>query len=162
MLVENTPAAHRVPFVAYGGEEFLSRKARDVHIEGAMTEAAFRSLFYRDLPCPPPTRKENEEKSGGTGIAPGGKDEESRTHRKDRSLPRHQYEIVVCHMNVIRYFTLRALQLPPEAWLRLGGDNGSITHLKIRPTGNVSLQCFGDRGHMTLEETTFGMRQGLE
>ena len=49
--------------------------------------------------------------------------------------PRHEYDIIVCHMNVIRYFVLRALQLPPEAWLRLGGFNGSITHLTIRPSG---------------------------
>ena len=31
---------------------------------------------------------------------------------------RHEYEIVVCHVIVIRYMTLRALQLPPEAWLK--------------------------------------------
>eukprot|EP00966_Prymnesium_polylepis_P118079 2730309-Prymnesium_polylepis.1 len=115
-------------------------------------------------------------------------------------------------MNVIRYFVLRALQLPPEAWLRLGGFNGSIAHLQIRPSGrwapparggresirclpwpscanacvlpfcawrrealmvcaraslrcaarSVSLQCFGDFGHLTSEETTFGMAQGIE
>jgi len=70
---------------------------------------------------------------------------------------------VVCHCNVIRYFFLRGLQLPPEAWLRFGGFNGSITILRIRPvTGRVGVMCFGDFGHMSLEETTFGMSQGLE
>tara|TARA_B100000768_G_scaffold13424_1_gene12793 strand:+ start:73 stop:297 length:225 start_codon:yes stop_codon:yes gene_type:complete len=60
-------------------------------------------------------------------------------------------------MNVIRFFVMRALQLPPEAWLRLGGYNSSITHLQIRGSGSVSLVSFGDHGHLSLEETTFGM-----
>ena len=76
---------------------------------------------------------------------------------------RHEYEVVVCHMNVIRYFFLRALQLPPEAWLRCGGHNGSMTILKVDPaSGRVGLRCFGDFGHLTLEETTFGRHQGIE
>jgi serine/threonine-protein phosphatase PGAM5 len=54
------------------------------------------------------------------------------------------------------------LQLPPEAWLRLGGFNGSITHIIIRPSGSVSLLAFGDFGHMALDETTFGLTAGLE
>jgi hypothetical protein len=52
---------------------------------------------------------------------------------------------------------MRALQLPPEAWLRLGGYNSSITHLQIRGSGSVSLVSFGDHGHLSLDETTFGM-----
>ena len=27
---------------------------------------------------------------------------------------------------------------------------------------SVSLQCFGDFGHLSLEETTFGTTQGIE
>ena len=66
-------------------------------------------------------------------------------------------------MNVIRYFFLRALQLPPEAWLRFGGFNGGITILEVRPvTGRVGVDCFGDFGHMSLEQTTFGRHRGLE
>jgi len=123
-----------------------------VHIEGARIEAAYRSLFYRDVPCAHPEKLEASEEDKTTGAS----------KKKSQSLPRHEYDIVVCHANVIRYFTLRALQLPPEAWLRLGGNNGSLTHIKIRPSGSVSLHCFGDSGHMSLEEVTFGMHQGLE
>merc|ERR1712008_284323 len=68
---------------------------------GARMEAGFRSLFYRGLPC---------QKEGDSQTSSGGS--------KRR------------HMNLIRYFTLRALQLPPEAWLRFAGYNGSYTHLK--------------------------------
>merc|ERR1711974_332788 len=138
LLVEGDPPAHTIPYEARGGEAALLRRSRDVHIEGARMEAGFRSLFHRDLPC---------------------QKEEGASQKRTK---RHEYEIVVCHMNLIRYFTLRALQLPPEAWLRFGGFNGSYTHLKVRPGGTVSLQSFGDAGHLALEEITFGMTQGLE
>lgn len=136
-LAEGDPA-HTVPFEGRGGVEGLRRRSRHVHVEGARIEAAFRSLFYRDLPAkkaaPPPPK-----------------------------LPRHEYEVIICHMNVIRFFVMRALQLPPEAWLRMGGYNCAISHLQIRGgSGIVSLVSFGDHGHLSLEETTFGMRQGME
>eukprot|EP00967_Tisochrysis_lutea_P065419 scaffold85080_cov31-Tisochrysis_lutea.AAC.3 len=74
----------------------------------------------------------------------------------------HEYDIVVCHANVIRYFALRALQLPPEAWLRLSTFNCSITYLVVRPTGGVSMRSLGDVGHLPLEMTTFSLHRGLE
>mmetsp|Transcript_80367 Transcript_80367/g.222301 ORF Transcript_80367/g.222301 Transcript_80367/m.222301 type:complete len:400 (+) Transcript_80367:95-1294(+) len=118
-----------------------------IHVEGARIEAAFRSLFYRGVP----------RKRGGAAADEGA----AATLQQDKF--RCEYDIVVCHCNVIRYFFLRGLQLPPEAWLRFGGFNGSITILRIRPvTGRVGVMCFGDFGHMSLEETTFGMSQGLE
>jgi broad specificity phosphatase PhoE len=42
------------------------------------------------------------------------------------------YDVVVCHGNVIRYFVCRALQLPPEGWLKLATFNCGLTHLAIR------------------------------
>ena len=65
------------------------------------------------------------------------------------------FEIIVCHCNVIRYFVLRALQLPPEAWLRFGGYNTGITEVTIHSDGTVTLESFGDTGHLPLEMTTF-------
>ena len=79
-----------------------------------------------------------------------------------RCPSKHEYAIVVCHMNVIRFFVLRALQLPPECWLRMGGFNGSITHLRIVTDGRVCLDAFGDAGHLSLAETTFGSSRGWE
>ena len=58
-------------------------------------------------------------------------------------------------MNVIRYFLVRALQMPPEAWLRFRGDNCGLTEIIVYDDGRVSLGRFGDQGHLTIEETTF-------
>ncbi len=40
--------------------------------------------------------------------------------------------------------------------------NCNITHVELRPNGNVSLHSFGDTGHLALDETTFGGRTGYE
>ncbi len=50
---------------------------------------------------------------------------------------------------------MRALQLPPEAWLRTAAYNASITILEIYPSGRVSLRCFGDVGHLPPDMITY-------
>lgn len=69
-------------------------------------------------------------------------------HRADPSQEKDTYTILVCHANVIRYFVCRALQFPPEAWMRFSLNHASITWLSIRPSGRVSLLTLGDTGHM--------------
>lgn len=51
-------------------------------------------------------------------------------------------------------FLRRALQLPPEAWLRMSLDHASITWVSIRPSGLVGLQYLGDSGHLPRELVT--------
>jgi len=46
----------------------------------------------------------------------------------------------------------RALQFPPEAWLRLSLNHASITWLYIRPDGRVGLRTLGDAGFMPPEK----------
>uniref|UniRef100_A0A1A8QQ81 Serine/threonine-protein phosphatase PGAM5, mitochondrial n=1 Tax=Nothobranchius pienaari TaxID=704102 RepID=A0A1A8QQ81_9TELE len=84
-------------------------------------------------------------------------------HRADPKQKEDSYEIIVCHANVIRYFVcrfvpaeaqLRALQFPPEGWLRMGLHNGSITWLTIRPSGRVGLRTMGDAGFMPPDKLT--------
>jgi serine/threonine-protein phosphatase PGAM5 len=56
---------------------------------------------------------------------------------------------------VIRYFVMRALQLPAEAWLRLAVSNASITVLYLYPSGRVSLYNLGEVGHLPPELITY-------
>jgi len=74
---------------------------------------------------------------------------------------KHEFDVIVCHGNVIRYFFCRALQLPPEAWLRLCTFNCSLTYLMILPNGNVSCRMMGDIGHLRYDHTTFSMYHGF-
>lgn len=75
-------------------------------------------------------------------------------HRASPSQTENSYEVFVCHANVIRYFACRALQLPPEAWLRISLHHGSITWISIHPNGRVALRSLGDCGHAPREKLT--------
>ncbi|XP_043255827.1 serine/threonine-protein phosphatase Pgam5, mitochondrial [Colletes gigas] len=69
-------------------------------------------------------------------------------HRADPSQEKDSYTIIVCHANVIRYFVCRALQFPPEGWMRMGLNHASITWITVYPSGRVTLLTYGDTGHM--------------
>lgn len=99
--------------------------------DNARVEKAFKKFFHRSVAS---THENNE---GGSTCESGGS------------------TLLVCHGNVIRYFTMRALQLPQEAWLRTSVANASITIITIHPSGGVSLQCMGDTGHLAPAEITF-------
>ena len=66
-----------------------------------------------------------------------------------------EYIVLVCHQNIIRYFVCRALQLPPEAWLRFRGSNCGITEIIISDDGRVALEKFADVGHLPVNHHTF-------
>lgn len=69
-------------------------------------------------------------------------------HRPDKDQEEDSYELIICHANVIRYFICRALQLPPQAWLRMSIAHCGITIFAIRQDGRVSLRAMGDTGHL--------------
>jgi serine/threonine-protein phosphatase PGAM5 len=75
-------------------------------------------------------------------------------HRADPKQDKDSYEIMVCHANVIRYFICRALQFPPEAWLRFSLHNCSLTWIAIRPSGRVTVYSVGDIGHVPPQRMT--------
>lgn len=76
-------------------------------------------------------------------------------HRAGKDEKENSSTLFVCHGNVIRYFVMRALQLPPEAWLRTAAYNASITIIEIYPSGRVSLKGFGDVGHLPADMITY-------
>lgn len=76
-------------------------------------------------------------------------------HRADPSQKDNSVQVMVCHGNVIRYFVCRALQLPPQAWLRFSLPNGSFTTVTIQPTGRVSVSGLGEVGHFPTDKLSF-------
>ena len=79
----------------------------------------------------------------------------------DDEFQPHEFEVIVGHGNVIRYFFCRALQLPPEVWLRFSTFNCSITYIMVQPNGLVSIRGMGDFGHMPYDSLTFSGLHGL-
>jgi len=76
-------------------------------------------------------------------------------HRLDSSDNRNIYQILVGHGNIFRFFTLRALQLSKDAWMRVFIAHASITQLNIRADGTVAMSLFGDAGYMPHEKVTY-------
>jgi broad specificity phosphatase PhoE len=65
------------------------------------------------------------------------------------------HEVVVCHGNVIRFCVCRALQVDPQAWLRLSVYNCGITTVRIASHGGVSVSQLGDTGHLPAAMVTY-------
>eukprot|EP00574_Skeletonema_japonicum_P003376 CAMPEP_0201726872 /NCGR_PEP_ID=MMETSP0593-20130828/10494_1 /ASSEMBLY_ACC=CAM_ASM_000672 /TAXON_ID=267983 /ORGANISM="Skeletonema japonicum, Strain CCMP2506" /LENGTH=440 /DNA_ID=CAMNT_0048218455 /DNA_START=20 /DNA_END=1342 /DNA_ORIENTATION=+ len=124
-------------------------------------EEAFNKYFHRaPMPEMPPSAAENKKE---TIIATASTRDSNEGENEEKLVadPKHEFEVIVCHANVIRYFFCRALQLPPEAWLRLCTFNCSLTYFTIRPTGTVSCRMLGDIGHLPHDMSTFSMHTGF-
>jgi serine/threonine-protein phosphatase PGAM5 len=127
-------------------------------------EAAFAKYIYRaaNPDSSDPAGQDVEVLSNGEGVGSNSGGDESDQDGEavlDVGL-RHEFEVIVGHGNVIRYFVCRGLQIPPEAWLRFSVFNCSITYLVISPSGYVSVRSLGDTGHLSYEETTFSGSHG--
>jgi len=117
-------------------------------------EAAFRRYIRRDIDHKRVALKEKALAQLSDGFVP---DAPSSTpiDASPSKEEEHEFVIIVCHMNVIRYLVARALQIPPETWLRMRGNNCGLTEIIIKPNGQVSLGTFGDVGHLAIEQVTF-------
>jgi serine/threonine-protein phosphatase PGAM5 len=154
LLNEGRPC-HHIP----GGKvrQSVIEKTDDHH---PRIEQAFNKYFHR-APMPElPSAADRKEK---TILATTSYNQSNENEKEKRLVadPKHEFEIIVCHANVIRYFFCRALQLPPEAWLRLCTFNCSLTYFTIRPTGTVSCRMLGDIGHLPHHMCTFSMHTGF-
>jgi serine/threonine-protein phosphatase PGAM5 len=114
----------------------------------------------RDLrECEPPGN------SGPTmaGLEPG--DADSCAARIDGDFARYfrpsperdSTEVLVCHGNVIRWLTCRALGADPRLWLGMSLANCSLTVIQVRPNGTFKITGVGDRGHLPVALQTWAM-----
>jgi len=68
---------------------------------------------------------------------------------------KNEYDIVVCHGNVIRWFATRVLEVDPLAWLGMSIANCSLTVVQVRADGSKKLVAFADSGHIPYSMTTY-------
>lgn len=129
------------------------------HLSPEVAESAKSCDLIREgAPCEPIPRAKDWKPAPAEFYAEGARIEaafRNYVHRADPEQKNNSIEILVCHGNVIRYFACRALQLPPEAWLRISLQNGSLTILSIRPSSNVSLSALGESGHLPTSSLTY-------
>lgn len=59
-----------------------------------------------------------------------------------------QFDLLVCHGNVIRYLTTRALGVDSKAWLEMSVGHASITTIRVEANGTFKVISVGDVGHI--------------
>lgn len=57
-------------------------------------------------------------------------------------------EMYVCHGNVIRYLTTRALGVDTNAWLEMSVHHASITQIRVEADGRFKVITVGDSGYI--------------
>jgi serine/threonine-protein phosphatase PGAM5 len=100
--------------------------------------------------CTPPTEREDimaRETPQGLAACRDTLDQAWARHFLP-TLGRDSVEVLVCHGNVIRYLTGRALGLDPLRWLRMSLGNCSVTTIRVRPDGRYQVLEVGDVGHL--------------
>lgn len=147
------------------------RAVREIDANHSRVEAAFQKYFHRADANDDHTGDHNNNSSNNSNSISNS----SMTHNTDVESPdqdhsnappsppvnpKHEFEIIVAHGNIIRFFFCRALQLPPEAWLRISTFNCSMTYIMIYPNGYVSCRMLGDVGHLGYDNTTFSGSHG--
>ena len=65
------------------------------------------------------------------------------------------HDVLVCHLNVIRWFVSRALGADTRRWPQMELANGSITMIAVRPDGTTRLVMFSDAAHIPIEKQTW-------
>ena len=110
-----------------------------IKIIHALNKAFHKYLYHADPPLSQAKESTTTKTPGGDESSDDGMWKRRMLSRKEMSIvnkvpkkkqgSKYEFEIIVYHTNVIRYFVCRALQLPPEAWLRLCTFNCSLTYI---------------------------------
>ncbi len=68
------------------------------------------------------------------------------------------HEVLVCHGNVIRWFTTRAIGADTRRWAYMDIANASVTIITIKPDGNTRLVVFNEVAHLPTDKQTWAGR----
>lgn len=158
-LAQDSRLAEGAP--CYPSPDWWKPAAEDVARDSARIEDAFCSLIHRHaIPAAGPPAESAPTCADDTTAhaSPTPFVIDVRTRPGSQGFPpplNHSHllrmrplQIVVAHGNVIRYFLLRALQLPANAWLRLVVPHASISTLNVTSEGHVILTGCGDVGFL--------------
>lgn len=65
-------------------------------------------------------------------------------------------DILVCHGNVIRYLTTKALGVDPQAWVAMSVAHTSMTIIEVLGNGTFRVVAVGDMGHVPATLQSWG------
>jgi len=59
-----------------------------------------------------------------------------------------EHNVIVAHGNVIRYLVTKALGVDTRSWLGMSIAHASLTIIRVRPDGSLTVVAVGDIGHI--------------
>ena len=65
-------------------------------------------------------------------------------------------DVLVCHGDVIRYFVMKALGVDTKAWLGMSVAHASLTVIRVRADGSMTVLAVGDVGHLPPNMQSWG------
>jgi serine/threonine-protein phosphatase PGAM5 len=65
-------------------------------------------------------------------------------------------DVLVCHGNVIRYFVMKALGVNTKAFLGMSVAHASLTVIRVRADGSMTVLAVGDVGHIPPNMQSWG------
>jgi serine/threonine-protein phosphatase PGAM5 len=65
-------------------------------------------------------------------------------------------DVLVCHGNVIRYLVMRALGVDPRAWVGMSIAHTSVSVIRVRADGSMTVLSVGDVGHVPENMQSWG------
>ena len=74
----------------------------------------------------------------------------------------HENNIIVAHGNVIRYFVAKALGVDTRAWLGMSVAHVSLTLVRVKADGSMSVLSVGDVGHLPPNMQSWGTDADLQ
>lgn len=101
--------------------------------------------------CTPPTRRADimaREKPADLAACKEKLDRDFERFFKP-AVGKEQADLLVCHGNVIRYLTMRALGVDTKAWLEVSVGHASITTIRVQADGKFKVIAVGDVGHIS-------------
>lgn len=121
---------------------------KDTNLIDEDVDATKQEKYQKEPNDHEPAKDDNDDDDNDDGK------EEKEQSSAPKPNQKHEFEIIVCHGNIIRYMFCRALQLPPECWLRMSIFNCSLTYIMIPANGYATCRFLGDIGHLPYDYNT--------
>ena len=112
--------------------------------------------------CTPPSNREDVSKNHSPAEADSAEAQLERAWARYAlpSIEGDAHDVLVCHGNVIRWFTCKAIGVDTRQWATMDIGNGSLTVIVVRADGTPRLVTFSDVGHLPVEKQTWSGKGG--
>jgi broad specificity phosphatase PhoE len=137
--------------MALGVSQMIIEPDNDLREAIPCIPAHFAERLAQFMPDFTPEQAEAERARADAGFARYFRPPDEQTAQADGEA---RHEIIVCHGNLIQYYTCLALGAGIDRWLNLETYHGGISHVQIGASGLMKVIGFNSLGHIPPELRT--------